>query len=357
MSIMSEHAALRRGLLIVCAVAAVMASLDGVAVAAAPRAVFALEALHTSGRATYFILQSRPGATIRRAVRVVNTGERAGTVRLYPVDATTGQTTGAVYRDRHDPRRDVGGWMTPAATRLRLAPRQSATVALTITVPRQVRDGQHLGGVVAENAELAQGPTRRRGRGSFRVDVRSLTIVAVQVNLPGGHRERLAVTGVRPGTIAGHQALLVGLRNHGNRLLKGHGRLTVDSADGAPIRRARFRVDTFVPHTNVAYPVAIPGRGLPDGTYIATVTLRYGHGHAARLRAPFVISRKQVAQVFGPGPAQAPPRPAPARLPLLALALGGLLLLTLGFVASLAVARLRAPSPAAAPPRDELPRA
>ncbi|MEA2286105.1 MAG: hypothetical protein QOJ21_2148 [Solirubrobacteraceae bacterium] len=350
-----EHAALRRVLPFLFAVAAVAAGPVAGAAAAAPRAVFAVQPLQTRADHGYFILDARPGETIRRSVRIVNTGGRAGTVRLDAVDATTGQTTGAVYLDRKAPRRGVGGWITPSTGEVRLTRGQSRTVALTIRVPRQARDGQHLGGVVAESVELTRGLARKRGRSSFRVDVRSQTIVAVQLNLPGKPQERMALTSVRPGGSAGRQTLLVGLRNEGNRLVKGRGDVVITDARGARLRHARFNVDTFVPSTAVADPVAVPRRALPVGKYRADVTLRYGEGHVARLSTPFAISRKQVAQVFGSQPQQSPLAPG-SGTPLLAIVLGAIALLAVGFLAAFLYLRRRLAGHAAALPADRQPR-
>lgn len=335
-----EHAAPSRVLLLLFTVVAAIAALAADAVAATPRAAFALEPVHPGGGRGYFVLEAQPGQTVKRSVRVVNTGKAPGTVRLNGVDATTGQTTGAVYRDRTAARRDVGAWITPAAGELRLAPGQARTVALTIKVPKDARDGQHLGGVVAESTTLTPGATHKRGRGSFRVDVRSLTIVAVQLDLPGAPRERMAVTAVRPGGAAGYQTLMVGLRNDGNRLIKGRGDLGVTGANGKVAKRIGFPVDTFVPGTAVADPVLVPGKGLPAGTYRANVTLRYGHGQVARLDAPFTISRKQLQQVFGPQPQQAPAAIA-SGAPVVVIVLGALALLAAGFLGAFLLLRRR----------------
>jgi hypothetical protein len=351
----TEHAAARRVLLALCALALAVAGhvSDARAAAAAPaRAVFALEPIGGSAHPGYFVLDAQPGATVQRAVRVANTGRRAGTVRLYAADATTGQTTGAVYRARRDPRRDVGAWIQLPASELHLEPNESRTIPFAIAIPAGAGDGQHLGGVVAENATLTRGSTRRRARGSFRIDVRSLTIIAVQVNLPGPRRELMALTGVRAGGSGGRQALLVGMRNDGNQLIKGRGRLVVRDEDGAVVKRQRFPVDTFVPGTEVSDPIPVPGRALPPGAYRASVTLRYGHGRIARLDTRFTISREQVEQVFGSRPQQAPP--GPAGLPLLVLVLGALALLAVGFLGALLVMRRRRPA-ASAPAREEAP--
>lgn len=340
-------------LLLFCVLVASTATAVAGARAATRGAVFALQPLGNSRHAGYFVLDARPGTVLTRAVRVVNTGTAAGVVLLYPVDATTGQTTGAVYLARRAPRRDVGAWIHLAAGQLRVAPKQSRTVGFTITVPRTAAGGQHLGGMVAENALVTRGATHRRGRGSFRIDVRSLTIVAVQLNLPGAARERMTLTGVHPGGAAGRQMLLVSLRNDGNQLTRGQGQLMISDQQGRLVRQTRFPLDTFVPHTQVADPIAVPGRGLPAGTYQATVTIRYGHGHTARLRASFAISQRQIKQVFGSSP-QPEPQNQSSGPPLLMLILGAVALVAVAFLAALFVLRRRMP-PASATERPRQP--
>src|SRR2546421_8936857 len=66
---------------------------------------------------SYFVLSNHPGDVIHDQIRVVNTGGKSGTAYLYPVDATTGQTSGAVYLSRQSLRHDVGYWSTPSRSR------------------------------------------------------------------------------------------------------------------------------------------------------------------------------------------------------------------------------------------------
>ena len=89
-------------------------------------------------------------------IRVVNTGGRTGTAYLYAVDATTGQTSGAVYLSRQSPKRDVGAWIRLSQSNVTLAPGKNAVVDYTIRIPATVRPGDHLGGIVAENSQVQQ---------------------------------------------------------------------------------------------------------------------------------------------------------------------------------------------------------
>lgn len=325
-----------RALLFVCVLA--LATLGPTAVAAGRGPTFTLKALAASPGAPYFVFGSRPDATIDGAVRVANEGDRPGTVRLYGVDATTGQTTGAVYRSREDRRRDVGAWLSLSVHRLRLAPGQTRVVSFRVRVPDAVRPGQHLGGIVAENAALQKTRRRKKGRGSFRIDIRNLSILAVQVNLPGPRIERLGLTGVRPGHVEGFQTLLIGMRNEGDRLLKGSGAVLISGENGEELKQATFNVDTFVPKTSVAYPFAVPGQALPAGRYHAVVTVGYGQGHSTRLTRWFTISDEQIEQVFGSSSHGPPSAGSTSILPFALIAVA---LLLLGSLAAWAFLRRR----------------
>src|SRR5437588_3717392 len=84
-----------RGIAIVLAA---IASLAGAALmdAAPAGAAGATFSITPVGRAPYFIFSSPPGAVVHGAVRVVNVSSVPGQASLYAVDATTGQTSGAV---------------------------------------------------------------------------------------------------------------------------------------------------------------------------------------------------------------------------------------------------------------------
>jgi hypothetical protein len=286
-------------------------------------ATFALDPQGASSARGYYVFTGGPERTLHGRVRVVNTGNRPGTVLLYAVDAATGATTGAVYHAQEDPRSDVGAWTTLRRSSVRLAPGKSAFVGFTVRVPPGAQPGDHLGGIVAEDSKQRRGGEVRRGRGRFTIRVRSLTIVAVQVRVPGARHASLALTSLRAGGDHARQSLLLGIRNDGNVLVKGRGRLTVTDADGDRVQDARFPVDTFVPGTGVELPVAVARRALPAGSYSAVAELRY-RGRTTRRSFAFSISNRQVEQVFGSRPDLLAP-PARGSSLLVALLVGGVM--------------------------------
>src|ERR1019366_2351502 len=57
----------------------------------------------------YFVYPASAGSVLHGAVAVTNTGDQAGSVKLYTADATTGATSGTVYLTDIAPA-GVGTW-------------------------------------------------------------------------------------------------------------------------------------------------------------------------------------------------------------------------------------------------------
>jgi hypothetical protein len=259
---------------------------------------------------SYFIFDSKPGITVTSRVRVINIGTARGSVSLYPVDATTGQTSGAVYLNQNDPRNDVGAWITLGTPKVTLDPGESQIVPFQITIPNNMRPGQHLGGIIAENlTQLSSTSTgkAKKNTSTFQITIKNLTIVAVQVNLPGTVVEQLASTGVQIGGENGYQQLLVGLTNSGTVMLKPHGTLQVTDGQGHVVEHFLLNLDTFLPQTAINYPVTIRGQALGAGDYSAELDLTYGNGKVLHATSKFSITQEKLTQIFSSGKTQAPP--------------------------------------------------
>jgi Bacterial protein of unknown function (DUF916) len=293
--------------------AATLAALTAALIATAPPATAwasgATFALKTAAptKTGYFVLSGQPGQTVRGAVRVLNVGTAAGRTNLYSVDATTGQTSGAVYRSHREPRRGVGAWVKLAKDAVDLAPGQSRVVPFSVQIPAGTSTGQHLGGIVAQRATGKPtgkaNPASPGKGGSFKVRIQELSVLAVQVDVPGAQRPRMALTGIKAGDQPGHQSVLLGIGNTGNVLVKGRGTLEIVGKGGHVAQRSSFGLDTFVPGTHVDFPVYIQGKALAPGGYRGTVSIAY-RGRSLTRTFPFTITAAQTAQVFGAPAAQ-----------------------------------------------------
>jgi hypothetical protein len=278
----------------------VLAAVAFPAVSASAGPTFALKPA-TEAKLGYFVLAGKPGATLRGKVEVLNVGTKAGRTSLYAVDATTGATSGAVYRSKGEPRRSVGGWIKLGKGSLELGPGESEVVPFSVRVPSAVSAGQHLGGIVAQRPtqvaanQAAHGGKKKSG---FEVKIQALSVLAVQVDVPGPERPRMALSGIKLGDQPGHQSLLLGIGNPGNVLVKGTGSLKVVDHSGRQVQSQSFNLDTFVPKSHIDFPVYIQGKALSPGRYRGTVTINY-RGRSLTRTYPFTVTSAQVAQVFG----------------------------------------------------------
>ena len=102
---------------------------------------------------------------------------------------------------------------------------------------------------------------------------RDLTIVAVQVNVPGPPILDFTIGNVTTGGTKGFQKVIVHVANNGNVLSKPTGTVTIFNAGGGLVETLPFRMDTFLPQTAVDYPILLK-KALPAGNYQAAVRLR-----------------------------------------------------------------------------------
>jgi hypothetical protein len=293
-----------------------------------------------AGAKGYFIYSARAGSKVTGRVTVVNTSSARGTVLLYAVDATTGQTTGAVYLSRARRRRDVGAWTKLPVRRVVLGSHGRAQVSFVVRVPRGARGGQHLGAIVAQPVT----PLRRISGGQnghgFHINVQALSVLAVQLNVPARPVQRMTVSGCRAGGPHNYQTLFIGMGNTGNQFVKGSGSLVVANTAGRTLKRQSFSVDTFLPGTAISYPVVVQGKPLGAGHYRAVVSLAYGNGHHLARRLQCTVSSHSIVQVFGVTNAAQVTRPGGSSGPsALVIVLGGIALLGLGFGAAVLLNR------------------
>ena len=278
------------------------------ATAAAKTPVFGLRALGNP-KLGYFVYSMAPGSVHQGGVIISNSGTATGTVKLFSADATTGRTTGTVYLTDGKPKR-AGSWISLSSTSLTLKPGEHQTVRFTVRVPASVGPGQWVGGIVAETSRQVTGQKTKQ-KASVQIRIRDLTIVAVQVNVPGPPKLLFSIGGVKSGGQRGFQELVTHIANTGNVLVKPSGSVTVLNKAGAVLQVLTFKMDTFLPQTAIDYPVLLK-KALPPGDYSAIVRLSVPSvsGVAAKVvtaHPAFSISKQDVQQVFTSAAPQKPP--------------------------------------------------
>jgi hypothetical protein len=102
----------------------------------------------------YFFLDASPGQTVKESVRVTNLGKDPKSFLLYGADAyNTVKDGGFALRTRDRAQVGLGAWVSSVVGKVTVPGGASADVPFTITVPAQATPGDHVGGVVAMEAE------------------------------------------------------------------------------------------------------------------------------------------------------------------------------------------------------------
>ncbi len=263
---------------------------------------FSLQALDVDGQTVvpYFELDGDFGSQIEGQVYIVNRGNETGTVDLYAVDADTGGTGGTVLKMRNDAKTGAGNWIEIERDQLTLGPGEGKFVSFVVHVPNSVRAGTHLGDIVMEPAsEVVDVQNEAGNEISFKVDIQTRTAVAVQINLPGTAVEQLDVLNLAFGGHDSQQILYLNLRNSGTELLRPSGSLVILDEAGERVQNSRFRIDTFLPDTEIEYPIYIESEALIAGNYTADLSLRYGEtGQTYTNQLDFSISEASNVQIF-----------------------------------------------------------
>ncbi len=265
----------------------------------------------TSG---YFTLRARAGDTLKDAVVVANPGTVPIKVALYPVDATSGQGGGAVYMGTTDPRKGVGAWITLEKAVVEVAPQKQETVPFTITVPRETRASQYLGGIAIQLDRGTSAATQEAGSFGVTTVTRALTAVLVNVG-EIATTPSLRITGAQVADVDGLPTLTLSVQNDGATLVKSHGDVTMTDAAGKTVLRSQLTLDTLVPQTTINYPVQEePPTTL--GAYHVHAMLDFGGNAPAVFDGPIVITARPTAAPAAPsGRARPTLAAAPAAAP------------------------------------------
>lgn len=305
----------------------------------------------TSG---YFVLKAQPGDNLHDSVVVANPGTIPVKALVYPVDAATGQSGGAVYLNRGEPRRDVGAWITLGAGEVDVPPGHQVTIDFTVAVPANTRAGVHLGGIVAE-IELPQTPTPVAGPtgaapAGFGITTITRAVTAVQVTVGDDGAPSLKISGAQVDVAGVGPTLVLTVNNDGTTLLKPHGTLTLTDQNQSVAFSRVLTIDTLVPGTTTTLPI-VPDSPVPAGSYQLHVSLDYGGSNPATYDAAITMPRVDVVPtpvVQGATPrasvatsgvtATTPPGPSPVLLVVGSVA-GTLVVTGMGFFAYVKRAR------------------
>ena len=170
------------------------------------------------GTARFFLLKTKPGATINQTVRVINPNQHEDTVNLEAVDGNTRPETGAAYGTPGSPKARASRWVVISTPQITLQANEEREVPFTVHVPADLKPGQYLAGISASvpvaDAKKKAAP---KGGASFNLNLEMQRVVAVEVDIPGERAPDLIVTGAEPTATPNGIQLGIHMANQGDR--------------------------------------------------------------------------------------------------------------------------------------------
>jgi hypothetical protein len=220
----------------------------------------------------YFTLTLKPGQAQTVRIVVKNTGKQVLQLSNYAADATQIAAGGIDFGTRHKQVKVVGTWITVQPKDLSLAPGEARRVSATITMPKNVRAGDYVGGVALENKTSQQ-----QGAGShLLIDVHYRKVLAILDSVPGVRTAAAQVAGVALNPEPKGSQAVISVRNTGNVLFKGKGMVELLGSKGA-VQSLPFKIDTILPSAVAQIPLNLLNITLQKGTYGMRVHLNSVH--------------------------------------------------------------------------------
>ena len=239
----------------------------------------------------YFVFNSKPGDRVRGNFTLSNLTGRRQVVYLREADAFTAQAGGVEFTKQGGAPVHAGTWFSLARHTVTLRPHENVDVDFTGKIPLDARAGDHLAGIIA----YGKRPPRAASKGNFGFRLLSRLAIAVQFTLPGERVTSLEVKGTDISVSPVGAVLQLDLGDNGNTLIKKTtGRLQVTKGS-KPLFSPKVQLGTFVPKTEIRYPLAWPGTPV-EGTYHVSGVLHPQGGRPVRIDTDVKFGKARIRQ-------------------------------------------------------------
>lgn len=239
----------------------------------------------------YFVFKSRPGERVRGSFALSNLTNKRQVVYLREADAFTAQAGGVEFTKQGGVPIHAGTWFDIDRHTVVLRPYENVQVGLRGRVPDEADAGDHLAGIIA----YGKRPARAAGKSNFGFRLLSRLAIAVQFTLPGQRVTSLEVKDADIQISPVGAVLQLDLANDGNTLIKKTtGKLHV-TKNGKRLFSPKAQLGTFVPETEIRYPLAWPGTPV-EGTYRVSGVLHPQGGKPVRIDTDVTFGKARIRE-------------------------------------------------------------
>jgi hypothetical protein len=197
------------------------------------------------------------------------------------VDAVTAQTGGSAFETAGVKPEASATWLKFGESSLTLQAGRQKAVDFTVAVPRSVKPGQYLAGISAYVPNASPGTTRRAsGQLGANVTMQMRYVIAVQVDVEGAWTPALQIESASLVEHPSGPFIGVLMKNDGDTFLKPSGAVVLTDRVGTRVLDQPITLGTFVPGTQITFPVKWNGE-LKPGDYEIAIEMKYAENETA----------------------------------------------------------------------------
>ncbi|MNB83933.1 hypothetical protein D3C75_307750 [compost metagenome] len=243
-------------------------SLAGIASAASSYTISPVKTVE-EGRG-YYMDKVQPGDTNKYSFIVRNITNKPLELQLYPADALPAQNGGRSFSERAQKLRLVGSWISPQGTKsVRLKPNEERTFTYSVKVPKDIKPGQYVGVVAAEEYQPAQTHSGNSTQATLAIDVLNRTGVQMVLEYkPEQAVHAMSIDAFAHDYIpAGNSRLTIDLSDTGTILEKPKGKIIVRDSKNAVMYQSDYAADSIYEGTTANMVYVVNDKLLLPDTY------------------------------------------------------------------------------------------
>jgi len=220
----------------------------------------------------HFTYSLEPGESITDEIVASNACDVAVTLRIYALDAHSSSNGGVIFPGGVGTvNTSAGAWLSLSLSQVTIEPGMDITLPFTFTVPIDARVGEHVAGIVAENAEPIAGSPNPN------IPVVQRIALPVWETVPGPTVTGLQIGSVECAAWGANSGFHVEMTNTGNVSLNAVlGTLQITNQTHLPICSLPVEVNgKLLAGDTIVYPVNV-NQTLPPDRYRVAVDVTYG---------------------------------------------------------------------------------
>lgn len=198
----------------------------------------------------YYKDQVKPGDSREYTFLVRNAKDEPLQIKLYPADALPAQNGGRSFSEKEQKLSLVGAWVNPQGVqKITLEPREERSFTYQLTVPEDIRPGQYVGVIAAEELIKAeQHETNAQGQqASVAIDVVNRSGVQMVLEYKTDQAKHdMSIDAFQHDYIStGHSRLTIKLSDRGTILEKPTGKIRVWDSQGQVLFQQDYTADSI----------------------------------------------------------------------------------------------------------------